>query len=188
MSQLYKALKFAEKAHAGQMRKYGNRPYILHPIEVMTKVFGVYQHLQEKNDDVLCAALLHDTVEDCGVTEEQLTELFGKNVSSLVMELTQPDKISEEIHKLPRKERHRLLLEKLTKISSPAKILKMCDRWANLRDSNILDKECYGFFKRRYLQESWDIANLLYPAYPSLGDELKEVIQNLARQVGIELK
>jgi (p)ppGpp synthase/HD superfamily hydrolase len=184
MSDLFNVLKFAEKAHEGQVRKYGNRPYILHPIEVMVKVSNYLDDV----DGALSAALLHDTIEDCNITKEQLEEKFGKNVAAIVMELTQPDKLSPEIKALPRKQRHQLLLEKLKKVSYQAKIIKMADRLCNLLDSDLNNDECRGFFKRRYLQESWDIYRLLAPYYPSLGDELGDVVMRLAEEVGVQLQ
>jgi (p)ppGpp synthase/HD superfamily hydrolase len=80
-----RALKFATEAHGSinHVRKYTGVPYITHPIEVMNIVKTV-PHTQE----MLAAALLHDTVEDTPVTIEQVREEFGPVVARLVSELT----------------------------------------------------------------------------------------------------
>ena len=68
MSKVDDAMVFAAKAHEGQFRKGTRRPYIVHPIEVADIVSGM-----TKDEDVICAAVLHDTIEDCrGVTKDVL--------------------------------------------------------------------------------------------------------------------
>ncbi len=77
-----KAFHFAEEKHSGQFRKDGD-PYIIHPVEV-AKI------LEERdfNTDVICAALLHDTVEDCGVTTTELQSTFNKQIAQIVDSVT----------------------------------------------------------------------------------------------------
>ena len=73
------AIQFAVKAHAGVNRKGKNRPYILHPLEAML----IASELTE-DEEVLAAAVLHDTVEDTPVTREDIERSFGKRVADLV--------------------------------------------------------------------------------------------------------
>ena len=54
------AIEFATKAHEGQFRKGTRRPYIVHPIEVADIVSAM-----TNDEEVICAAVLHDTIEDC---------------------------------------------------------------------------------------------------------------------------
>ena len=75
---LEKAIDFAVKAHAGQKRKDGS-VYILHPLEAAA-IAGTMTN----NFDVLCAAVLHDTVEDTPVTAKDIEENFGKRIAELV--------------------------------------------------------------------------------------------------------
>lgn len=77
------ALKFATKAHEGQKRKYTGEPYINHPKSVAAR-------LKERGHPsyVIAAALLHDVVEDCGVSIEAIREKFGVKVARLVGEVT----------------------------------------------------------------------------------------------------
>ena len=79
------------------------------------------------DENVLCTALLHDTVEDTETTPEELTQLFGKTISELVMELTD-DKT------LPKAERKRLQIEHAAHASHQAKLVKLADKISNLRD------------------------------------------------------
>ena len=74
------AIVFATKAHAGQVRKMKSIPYILHPMEVCA-IVGTMSN----NEELLAAAMLHDVVEDCGVTPEELEQNFGPRVKELVM-------------------------------------------------------------------------------------------------------
>ena len=77
-TQIEKAYVVAKNLHATQKRKDGT-PYIVHPVEValILAEFGF-------DEDVICAALLHDTVEDCGYSYEKIVFDFNKNVADLV--------------------------------------------------------------------------------------------------------
>ena len=80
MSKVDDAMVFATKAHEGQFRKGTRRPYIVHPIEVADIVSGM-----TKDEDVICAAVLHGTIEDCkGVTKDVLKLQFGERVADMV--------------------------------------------------------------------------------------------------------
>ena len=79
-----KAVEFALKAHRDEKRKSNGIPYILHPIEVA----AISSRLTTERE-VMAAALLHDTVEDAGVTKEQLQKTFGARVAELVMAETE---------------------------------------------------------------------------------------------------
>ena len=81
--QIEKAIQFATKAHEGQVRKYTGEPYIVHPLAVMEIVKTV-----EHTDEMLMAAVLHDTVEDCDVTLDDIVTEFGEIVADLVEQLT----------------------------------------------------------------------------------------------------
>ena len=74
MDKIEKAYKFAEKAH-GDQRRVSGIPYILHPVSVACIVAELGM-----DTDSVCGALLHDTVEDTGVTLEEVTKLFGADV------------------------------------------------------------------------------------------------------------
>jgi (p)ppGpp synthase/HD superfamily hydrolase len=119
-----KAAHFAAARHSGQRRKgAAAEPYINHLLEVADLVGGA---LEEPDTNVVIAALLHDTVEDVGVTKEDLIENFGQDVASLVLEVTD-DK------SLPKQERKRLQIVNAPKKTPRAQLIKLADKISNLR-------------------------------------------------------
>ena len=122
---LLKALDFAARKHRDQRRKDADAsPYINHPIEladVLVNEGGV------TDVEVLCAALLHDTVEDTDTTPAELTAAFGSRIARIVAEVTD-DK------RLPKGERKRLQIEHAPSLSREAKLVKLADKLCNLRD------------------------------------------------------
>lgn len=82
------ALIFAARAHAKQLRKSTDIPYIVHPVGVML----VLLESGERDPELLAAALLHDTVEDAGVTLAELRDRFGARVAEIVEGCSEPDK------------------------------------------------------------------------------------------------
>ena len=120
-----RAARFTADAHRNQRRKDADAtPYINHPLalaECLVSEGGVTDPV------VLCAALLHDTVEDCGVTRDELAQRFGEAVAAIVMEVTD-DKA------LPKAERKRLQIEHAGTASPAARLVKLADKIANLRD------------------------------------------------------
>lgn len=83
---LDKAFETAKDLHKGQFRKDGT-PYISHPVEVALILAKL-----EFNIDVVCAALLHDVVEDCGYTIEQIRDNFNSNIAEMVDAVSSIDK------------------------------------------------------------------------------------------------
>ena len=79
MDMVTKAIEFAARAHDGMVRKKNNTPYILHPLEA-----AVIVGTMTDNQDVISAAVLHDVVEDTGITIEEIEENFGARVKALV--------------------------------------------------------------------------------------------------------
>jgi (p)ppGpp synthase/HD superfamily hydrolase len=79
------ALEFAAARHTGQHRTSDRAPFILHPLEVAHLLRG-----RDFPDDVVAAAVLHDVIEDAGVTRDQLAERFGERVATLVSAVTEP--------------------------------------------------------------------------------------------------
>ena len=76
-----RAIAFATKAHEGQFRKGTKRPYIVHPLEV-----GEIVATLTFDEEIISAAILHDTIEDCEeVTDEVLRKEFGDRVTELVL-------------------------------------------------------------------------------------------------------
>jgi GTP diphosphokinase / guanosine-3',5'-bis(diphosphate) 3'-diphosphatase len=120
-----RALAFASRKHSQQRRKdMDASPYINHPIALVA-ILAVEAGINDR--DTLCAALLHDTLEDTDTSVEELTEAFGSVVAALVQEVTD-DK------RLPKAERKRRQVEHAAHLSPKARLVKLADKIANLRD------------------------------------------------------
>lgn len=125
--QFVHALEFATRAHDGQLRKDGITPYIVHPLNVSARV------LRESGDfDIASAAVLHDVVEDCGVTLDALEDGWGPKVATLV------DWVSEKRNGEPTdknwRERKVEYIEQLRFAPVPAQLIALCDKHDNLTD------------------------------------------------------
>jgi guanosine-3',5'-bis(diphosphate) 3'-pyrophosphohydrolase len=120
-----RALAFASRKHSQQRRKDADAsPYINHPIALVS-ILAIEAGVNDR--DTLCAALLHDTIEDTDTSVEELVEAFGAPVASLVQEVTD-DK------RLPKAERKLRQVEHAAHLSPKARALKLADKIANLRD------------------------------------------------------
>lgn len=118
------AFDFVARAHVDQRRK-GERaePYINHLAEVANLVA---QATRGADANLIIAALLHDAIEDVGVSRAQIADTFGEDVAALVAEVTD-DKSLTKAH------RKRRQVEAAPKKSPRAKIIKIADKVANLR-------------------------------------------------------
>jgi GTP diphosphokinase / guanosine-3',5'-bis(diphosphate) 3'-diphosphatase len=125
LSKLLQAASFSAKKHRYQKRK-GNdaEPYINHPLEVANLLASVGKITDY---EILMAAILHDTVEDTETTGEELTKLFGENVSKMVLEVTD----DKSLAKLERKQ---LQIEHAPHLSNGAKHVKLADKISNVSD------------------------------------------------------
>ena len=140
------AKKFAEEAHQDQ--QYGRRPFINHPLRVMGYLFAIGY-----NEDLLCAALLHDVVEKTDVSSSEIHEKFGARVGELVDLLTlDPDR--------PRGEQLASYYERIAK-DADATLLKVADRLAHL-SSSVSDPSMLDMF-RRYRLEHPAFRDALHP-------------------------
>jgi len=125
INKLVEAACFAAQRHTGHQRKGNDKqPYINHPLEVANLIANVGQ---VDDVDVLIAAILHDTVEDVGVTKDDIVKQFGERVAGIVMEVTD-DKT------LPKEERKRLQVEHAPHLSAEAKLVKLGDKISNISD------------------------------------------------------
>lgn len=117
------AVQFAMKAHKGQIRKGTKKPYIVHPLEVADIVAAM-----TSDEEILSAAVLHDTIEDCaGVTEEILRAHFGERVASLVAGESEDKSKSWE-------ERKGTTIRRLKKESRELQMIALADKLSNMRD------------------------------------------------------
>lgn len=126
-SLLDRAIIFAVNAHAGAERRGKGFPYIVHPMEAMEIVATM-----TSDQELLAAAVLHDTVEDTDVTLEQLAEVFGERIASIVAweSDTYQDGVSEEDSWHSRK---RDAIKRLSDAPLEAKIVALGDKLSNMR-------------------------------------------------------
>ena len=119
---------FATAAHAGQLRKLSGIPYILHPMEV-----SAIAATMSNDEPLLIAALLHDTVEDCGVDPAEIRRRFGPRVYALVQSETEDKHLggTDEETWQQRKEDSLLILANTHDIE--VKMLWLSDKLSNVR-------------------------------------------------------
>jgi guanosine-3',5'-bis(diphosphate) 3'-pyrophosphohydrolase len=140
-----RALAFAAHKHRDQRRKdVRASPYINHPItlaDILCNEGGV------RDANVICGALLHDVLEDTETTAEQLARRFGEAICRIVEEVTDDKRKPKEVRK-------RLQVEHAFSISDSAKLVKLADKIANLRD--LVDHPPAGWsMERRRAYFDW---------------------------------
>src|SRR6516225_3303610 len=149
-----KAYRFADEAHLGQIRASGE-PYITHPIAVAA------QCAEWKLDaQALMAALLHDAIEDCGVTKPQLIERFGASVADLVDGLTKLDKLQFNTREENQAESFRKMLLAMAR-DVRVILVKLADRTHNMRTLEDAPREKWGRISRETLDIYAPIAHRL---------------------------
>ncbi len=147
MTKIGKAIKFAVDAHGDTTRKGKNRLYILHPIEAMTIVASLTE-----TEDVLAAAVLHDVVEDAGVTKEELHDAFGETVADLVMAESE-DKMRDIPSEASWKARKQATIDHLAGLKRDALLICLGDKLANMREISRDYKELYDKLWERFNQK-----------------------------------
>ncbi len=175
MSDIFeKAVSFAFKAHEGQKRK-GGGIYILHPLEDAAIVGTMTD-----DEEVLAAAVLHDTVEDTSVTVQDIIDNFGERVAELVAHETEnkrPDIPLSESWKIRKEESLAVLKEAGTE----TKMLWIGDKLSNMRALardydrtgpeaferfNVKDKNEHRWYYGTVLEYTKELS--AYPAYQEL--------------------
>ena len=171
MSCVEQAYEVARQAHLHQVRDEGT-PYIVHPLRV---AISIVEEMRIHSPTLVCAALLHDVIEDSPTTREEIAQRFGGEVAEVVWLLTKFDDTSLEDYLRA--------IEDASQTGAP--IVKLCDRLDNLRhvfNSPKLEK------KRRYLHTTERLylpmaeraSAYLYAELSLLLDRLREHIGGLA--------
>src|SRR4051812_37866638 len=141
-----KAYRFADEAHLGQMRASGE-PYITHPIAVAAQCAEWKLDVQ-----AVMAALLHDAIEDCGVSKSELIERFGAPVADLVDGLTKLDKLHFNTREESQAESFRKMLLAMAR-DVRVILIKLADRSHNMRTLEDVPREKWA----RISSETLDI-------------------------------
>ena len=135
-----KATAFAAEKHRDQRRKdAAASPYINHPL-ALARVLAVEGGITDV--ETLCAALLHDTIEDTETTGEEIEGEFGPEVRRLVEQVTD-DK------SLPKADRKRAQVEHAAHVDPKAKLVKLADKICNLRDVAVSPPVGWSVERRR---------------------------------------
>ena len=124
--QILKSYKLASELHHGQMRESGE-PYIIHPLSVAYILAEMHA-----DADTISAGLLHDTIEDCNITQEDIKELFNKDVASLVNGVTKLAKMNFSSKEEQNSANTRKIITSLTE-DVRIIIIKLADRLHNMR-------------------------------------------------------
>ena len=126
LSKIVTAYKLAEKAHEGQFRSSG-QPYIIHPLAVSFIVLELGM-----DTDTICAAMLHDVVEDTETTLNDIKNRFGQDVAMLVDGVTKLTKMSMFDKEQQQAENVRKIFLAMSQ-DIRVMIIKLCDRLHNMR-------------------------------------------------------
>lgn len=159
-----KAISFSKKAHENQKRKYTGEPYFNHCEEVALLVASVGGTLE-----MICAAYLHDTVEDTSVSLEEISHQFGAEIATLVDFLTDVSKPSDG-NRLIRKKIDR---EHISKASPDAKTVKLADLISNSWSIVKHDPD----FSKIYLREKKLLLEVLKDGNKELFEKANQILK-----------
>jgi len=163
------ALEYAAARHTGQRRSGDRAPFILHPLEVAHLLRG-----RDYPDEVVAAGVLHDVIEDAGVTQDELATRFGSRVAELVGAVSEP---SPEGSYGERKAR---LRDAVSHASSDAIAIYAADKVAKLRELRIVIATTPDYEPdREQLDHYWASLELL---------EGRGIAMPLVRQLRFELE
>ncbi len=162
---VWQAYRYAERAHDGQTRKTGE-PYITHPVAVACILASMHLDLP-----TLLAALLHDVVEDTHVNNDEITQLFGKQVADLVDGLTKLDKVELQTATQAQAENFRKMLLAMSQ-DVRVILVKLADRLHNMQTLQAMRPEKQKRIARETMDIYAPIANRLglNPIYHELED------------------
>ena len=164
---IMKAYNYAKEFHGNQLRKSGE-PFIIHPVNVAYILATL-----ELDDTTICAALLHDVVEDTSVTKEDMAKEFGKEITEMVDGVTKLSTIQYTSAKERQVEDYRKMFLAMGK-DIRVILIKLADRLHNMRTLKYLDKD-------RQIAISEETMNLYAPLANRLGMySLKWELEDLA--------
>ena len=129
-----KAYEFAKKSHGNQLRMSGE-PYMVHPVNVANILSTL-----ELDDETICAALLHDVVEDTLVNHEDLVKEFGVTIADMVAGVTKLGKLRYETAQEQQVENYRKMFLAMGK-DIRVILIKLADRLHNMRTLRFLTRE-----------------------------------------------
>lgn len=154
VAKVEKAVRFSDRAHAHQTRLSGE-PYVTHPLSVAGEVVE-----WRMDADAICAALLHDVLEDTGVSKQELAKVFGHGVAELVDGLSKLDKIEFSSYQEAQAENFRKMLLAMAR-DLRVVLIKLADRHHNLLTMSAVRPDKRRRIARETLEIYAPIANRL---------------------------
>ena len=164
---ILEAAAFAAERHRNQRRKDEEAsPYINHPLAI-AQILATEGGIADPS--VLCAALLHDTIEDTETSPEEVRERFGAEIAGIVAEVT-------DDQSLPKAEQKRLQVARASAKSDGARLVKIADKISNLRDILQTPPARWNDSKKRgYFLWAGEVASGLKGLNPALDAAFDEV-------------
>lgn len=160
-----KAASYAARAHKNQLRKDGVTPYFYHCSMV---AYLVQKYFPDCEQEMVAAAYLHDTIEDCETTVEEIRKEFGDIVAGYVVGLTNVF-TKKNYPNLNRKERKSAECQRLKNLSTPVKCIKLADRLANIIDLTSLEKG----FQDKFVSETRELLDAIGDTHPTMTAEIR---------------
>ena len=151
IAQVVRAYHFAEQAHEGQYRRTGD-PYITHPLAVANILTDM--HMDHAS---LMAAMLHDVIEDTGISKEQLAGEFSEEVAELVDGVSKIAQIKFESKAEQQAENLRKMMLAMTR-DIRVILIKLADRLHNMRTLHVMRADFFG-------QQQADVIPVVREAY-----------------------
>jgi guanosine-3',5'-bis(diphosphate) 3'-pyrophosphohydrolase len=172
---LLKVLKFAADKHKRQRRKDPERsPYINHPIEVAELIWNTGDH---RDINTVCAALLHDTVEDTDCSFEEIERLFGSTIAGLVKEVT-------DDRSLPKAARKQAQIDHAPHLSLGAKHIKIGDKTSNVRDISETPPPDWSVERRsEYLDWTARVLGTISGTNPAMEAEYNRILREAKKSL-----
>lgn len=175
---IHKAIEFAAIAHKTDKRKGTDIPYIVHPFEVAQILTA-----NGANENVICAGLLHDTVEDTDITIKDIERNFGQDIANIVAANSEDKSLSWE-----RRKEHTV---EYIKNDALLEVMLVCcaDKLSNLRsvkhDLEIIGDNVWERFNRGFEQQKWYYKGLCeamgalsdYDMYNEFCETYKEIFE-----------
>lgn len=170
-----KAVRFATEAHSGTERRGKGYPYIIHAMEATSIVSTI-----TNDQEMLAAAILHDTVEDAGVTIEQIRDVFGPRVATLVLHETAPLDPEMTWH-----EKKSAQVKQLFSAPYDSKVVALGDKLSNMRGIAWDYRQIGDLVWKRFHAPNGKTDVEWY--YRSLADALNDLSETMAYQEFVRL-
>jgi len=165
------AVETAKKAHKGQFRKAVKEEYINHPMRVMAMCWA----RPDVTVNMVITAILHDVIEDCDITKDDIEHDFGETVAIDVQSLSK----GADLKDYSRSKRLKIYNKQLSNASKEAKIVKMMDRLDNLRCRIGMNTK----WVKRYCHETAELMECVGDADKDLADIVSKTAKMILEEI-----